>query len=152
LQPANSAFVRLGAISKLADPEWLPLWEREEAFGILVAATNDPDAIVRSSAGMVLTQCRDHAVQVVSLLIGLTHDKDAGVRKRSLFALESFRGRVPAEGDAIITAAVAALDDPKPDVRLEAGRALYVFGQGQMSVPADDSLFPLQLVQNAKSF
>ena len=121
LQAANSAFTRLSAVSTLADPKFLPPWEREEAYRILLGAIDDPDAFVRSSAAMALMRRRDHVAQVVSLLIGLTKDKDPRVRLTALFALEQFPVRVSPEADAITEVAVAALNDPKPAVRLEAG-------------------------------
>jgi HEAT repeat protein len=136
LQPANSAFVKLGAVSTLADPNWLPPWERDEAFRILVRAIDDPDAHVRLSAAMALTRRRDHENKVISLLLGLTKDKEPRVREAALFALEGFRSVGAPKAQVIRAAALAALDDPNSSVRLEAGRAFYVFGQGQIAVPA----------------
>jgi HEAT repeat protein len=136
MQAASSASARCGAVSIVSDPNWLPPWEQEEAYRILVAALDDPDAIVRSSAAMALTRRRDHAAEVVSLVLGLMKDKHPRVRERALFALESFRPRGSTEVDAIVAAAILALDDPNPEVRLEAGRALHVFGQDLRSVPA----------------
>ncbi len=85
---------------------------------------------------MALARRRDHGAEVVSLLTGLVHDKDVRVRQTALFALEQLPVRGSPHADAIIEAAVGALDDRKPEVRLEAGRALYVFGQAQRSVTA----------------
>ncbi len=136
LRAANSWFTRLSAVEILADPKSLPPWEREEAYRILLGAIDDPDAFVRSSAAMALTQRRDHAGEVLPLLSGLTKDKDPHVRVAALFAMERFPVRGSPEADPLVAAAVAALEDPKPQVRLEAGRALYVFGQGRRSLPA----------------
>jgi HEAT repeat protein len=136
LRSARSAFARLEAVATVADPNALPSWERDEAYRILLIAMSDPDAYVRSSAAMALSRRHDHLPEVAPLLIALIKDKDSRVRVTALFAVEQLPTHLLPDADAVIRAVVGALDDPKPEVRLEAGRALYVFRQGQRSVPA----------------
>jgi HEAT repeat protein len=104
----------------------------------LLTTVDDPDLLVRSSAANVLVQHREHAAQVISALLGLAQDKAPRVRETALFALEEIVRFVPPrspEAQAVAQAAIAALDDPSPAVRLEACRALYVFVQGQKADP-----------------
>lgn len=134
LRQGNSAIMRLGAVAILAHPKFLPPWEREEAYRVLLMAVNDPDSQVRSSAALALSQHREHAAHV-SALLALTKDKVPRVRETALLALENFVVRGSPASQAIAQTAVAALDDPSPDVRLEAGRTLYMLGQGSRAVP-----------------
>ena len=136
LQAGNSAMTRLGAVETLTYTEFLPPWEREEAYRILLTTVNDADVQVRCSAARGLSRHREHAAQVVTTLLRLTKDKAPRARETALSALETFAARGSPEAQAVIQAAISALDDPKPAVRLEAGRALYVLGQGSRGVPA----------------
>ena len=136
LRPGNSALTRLGAVERLANASALPPWEREEAYKLLLSAVNDSDPQVRSLAVNVLARYREHAAEIVSAVVGLTRDADPRVREQTLFTLEGLVKRGSPEAQTVIQAAVTALDDPKPAVRLEAGRALYVLGQGSRAVPA----------------
>jgi HEAT repeat protein len=83
-----------------------------------------------------LSQHREHAAQVVTALLSLMKDKAPLARETALNAMENVAARGSAEAQAVIQAAISALDDRKPAVRLEAGRALYVLGQGSKGVPA----------------
>ncbi len=136
LRPGNSAMTRIGAVSTLANAKFLPPWEREEAYRVLLATVNDPDAQVRSRAAVALSQHREHSTQVVAALIGLMKDQVPQVRETALVALEKIVTPGSPEASAVVQAVISALDDPKPAVRLEAGRALYVLGQGSRAVPA----------------
>jgi HEAT repeat protein len=136
LQAGNSVFTRLNAVATLADTEFLPPWEREDAYRVLLATVDDADLQIRCSAALSLSQHREHAAQVVTALLSLTKDKAPLARETALFAMENVAARGSAEAQAVIQAAISALDDPKPAVRLEAGRALYVLGQGSKGVPA----------------
>jgi hypothetical protein len=160
LRPGNSSMTRIGAVSSLGDATFFPPWEREQVYRLLLTAINDPDEqvrslaalalsrhlvrpatsrssfAVRSSAALALSRHRNQAAQVVSALVGLTKDVAPQVRETALVALERIIARGSPEAQAVIQAVVALLDDPKPAVRLEAGRALYVLGQGRRGVPA----------------
>ena len=127
---------RIGAVSALANATFLAPWEREEAYRVLLAAINDPDAQVRARAALALSGNGEHTAQVVAALVGLVKDQSASVRETALFSLERIVKPGSAEAQAAIQTIVAALDDPKPAVRLEAARALYVLGQGRRAVPA----------------
>ena len=134
LRPGNSVFTRSSAVGALANS--VPSWEREEAYRVLLAALHDPDSPVRAAAANSLGIYREHAPEVVTALLGLAKDKAPRVRETALFALERLVARGSPEAQSFTQAAVAALEDPSPDVRLEAGRALYVLGTGRLAVPA----------------
>jgi HEAT repeat protein len=136
LRPGNSALTRIGAVSRLDDAGLLPAWEREDAYRVLLATVNDTDAQVRSRAAIALGQYREHTDQVLDVLVGLMKDQVPRVRESVLAALERIVARGSAEVRVIMPTLIAALDDPKPTVRLEAARALYVLGEGKRAVPA----------------
>jgi HEAT repeat protein len=136
LRPGNSALTRIGAVSRLDNAGLLPAWEREDAYRVLLAAVNDTDAQVRSRAAIALGQYREHTDQVLGVLVGLMKDQVSKVRESVLVALERIVARGSAEVRVIMPTLIAALDDPKPAVRLEAARALYVLGEGKRALPA----------------
>jgi HEAT repeat protein len=136
LRPGNSALTRIGAVSRLDNAGLLPAWEREDAYRVLLAAVNDTDAQVRSRAAIALGQYREHTDRVLGVLVGLMKDHVPKVRESVLVALERIVARGSAEVRAILPALIAALDDPKPAVRIEACRALYMLGEGKRAVPA----------------
>ena len=130
LRPGNSAMTRIGAVSTLANAKFLPPWEREEAYRVLLATVNDPDAQVRSRAAVALSQHREHTAQVVAALLGLMKDQAPQVRETALVALEKIVTPGSHEASAVVQAVISALDDPKPAVRLEAGRAYSYWARG----------------------
>jgi HEAT repeat protein len=136
LQAGNSGITRLDAVATLAETKFLPPWEREDAYRVLLATVDDADVQIRCVAAHGLSRHREHAAEVLTVLLSLTKDKVPRARETALFALENFAVRGSPEAQAVIQVAVSALDDPDPAVRLEAGRALYVLGQGSKGVPA----------------
>ena len=133
-QPGNPQFTRIQAVMNLSYD--VPASELEAAFPIVLAAAKDPDPTIRAAAVTALQKRRDHFAEVLPILLGLMKDPDPRVREAAIFHLESFVARGSPEVSILIPELVAALDDPKPAVRLEACRALYVFGQLPRAVPA----------------
>jgi HEAT repeat protein len=136
LRPGNSTMTRIGAISTLANAEFLPPWEREEAYRVILATVHDPDAQVRARAAVALSGHGEHADRVVATLLALLDDEAPWVRESVLVALERIVTPGSPGAPSVIHAVIPALNDPKPAVRLEAVRALYVLGQGTRAVPA----------------
>jgi HEAT repeat protein len=133
-RPGNSQFKRLQAVMNLSYE--VPRSEREEAFPVLLAAAKDPDPLVRGAAVVALRDRRDHFAEVLAIFRGLMKDPDPRVREAAIFHLETFVKRGSPEMSTLLPDLIAALDDPKPAVRLEACRALYVYGQLPRAVPA----------------
>ncbi len=133
-RPGNSQFTRMEAVRNLGYQ--VPQWEREEAFPVLVAAAKDADPLVRCAAVIALRDRRDHLAEVFTILRGLMKDSDSRVREAAIFHLETFVKPGSPEVTTLLPDLVAALDDPRPAVRLEAGRALYVYGELSRAVPA----------------
>jgi HEAT repeat protein len=136
LRPGNSAMTRIGAVSRLANAEFLPPWEREEAYRVILATVHDPDPQVRARAAVALSGHGEHPGQVVATLLALLDEGVPWVRESVLVALEKIVTPGSPKAPSVIQAVISALNDPKPAVRLEAGRALYVLGQGTRAVPA----------------
>ena len=136
LRPGNSAVTRIAAVSCLDNPRILPPWERQPAYRILLATINDPEPRVRARAAVGLGSHPEHTAEVVSTLIALLQDQALEVRESALVALERMITAGSPERAVVAEAVVSALDDPKPAVRLEAARALHVFGQGKLAVAA----------------
>jgi HEAT repeat protein len=109
----------------------VPQAEREEALPVILAAAKDSDPIVRASAARALGGQPEHIEQVLPILRTLMKDPHPYVRECAILELESFVKPGSPEAPALISEFVAALDDPKPAVRLEAARALYIFGRMQ---------------------
>jgi HEAT repeat protein len=133
-RPGNSQFKRLQAVVNLSYQ--VPQSEREEAFPVLLAAAKDPDPLVRRAAVVALRDRRDHYAEVFAILRGLMKDPDPRVREAAIFHLETFVRPGAPEVATLLPDLIVALDDPKPAVRLEACRALYVYGQLPRAVPA----------------
>lgn len=133
-RPGNPQFTRVEAVTNLGYQ--VPQLEREEAFPVLLAAAKDPDPLVRDTAAMALRDRRDHYAEVFAILRGLMNDPDARVRGDAIFHLETFVKPGSPEATTILPDLISALDDPNPTVRLEACRALYVYGQLPRAVPA----------------
>src|SRR5689334_17946383 len=133
-RPGNPQFTRLEAVRNLGYQ--VPQLEREEAFPVLLAAAKDPDAMVRCAAAIALRDRRDHFAEVLAILRGLMKDPDPRVREAAIFHLETFVKPGAPEVATLLPDLIAALDDPRPAVRLEACRALYVYGQLPRAVPA----------------
>jgi hypothetical protein len=60
---------RLGAVATLADTEFLPPWEREDAYRVLLAALDDADLQIRCSAALSVSRHREHAAEVLTALL-----------------------------------------------------------------------------------
>jgi HEAT repeat protein len=126
-RPGNPSRVRMQAVLNLR--YHVPQAEREEAFPVILAAAKDSDPVVRASAARALGGQPDHFEQVLPILRTLMTDPHPHVRECAMLELESFVKPGSPEAPALVSEFVAALDDPKPVVRLEAARALQVFGR-----------------------
>jgi HEAT repeat protein len=133
-RPGNSQFKRVQAVMSLSYQ--VPRTELEEAFPVLLAAAKDPDPLVRGAAVIALRGRPDHFAEVFAILWGLMKDPDPRVREAAIFHLETFVKPGSPEATSLLPDLIAALDDPKPAVRLEACRALYVYGRLPRAVPA----------------
>src|SRR5947209_14766661 len=116
--------------------QFVPAWEREEAYRVLKGALSDSEPNVRMAAAEALRFYPEHYDESLPLIIGLVKDRGHQVRERTLFVLEQMVKPGTPEAAAVAPAMIGALEDPKPNARLEAGRALFVIGQGLRAVPA----------------
>jgi HEAT repeat protein len=114
----------------------VPAWEREEAYRVLKGALSDSEPNVRIAAAEALRCYPEHYDESLPLILGLVQNREHWVRERTLFVLEQMVKPGSPEAAAVAPAMIGALEDHKPNVRLEAGRALFVIGQGLRSVPA----------------
>jgi hypothetical protein len=126
-RPGNPSPTRVRAILNLR--YYLPPSQRDEAFPVLLAATKDSDPLVRASAARALAGRKDRFAEVLPILRGLMKDPGPEVRESAIHELESFVIPGSTEASALEPELVAALEDPKPPVRLEAARALTIFGR-----------------------
>jgi HEAT repeat protein len=133
-RPGNPQFTRLEAVTNLT--YGVPQVELEEAFPVLLAAAKDKDPMIRAAAVTALQGRRDHFAEVLAILRGLVKDPDPRVREAAIFHLETFVKPGSPEVVTLLPDLLATLEDPKPAVRLEACRALYVYGQLPRAVPA----------------
>jgi HEAT repeats len=137
-RPGNSQYMRMHAVLNLTHD--VPRSQLEEAFPVLLAAAKDPDPVVRAAAASALSGRRDHFVEVLAVLRGLMKDPNPQVREGTIVMLERFVTPDAPEVSILIPELVAALEDPKPAVRLEACRALYAYGHleidSQRVIPA----------------
>jgi HEAT repeat protein len=137
-RPGNPSFMRMHAVLNLTHD--VPQSQLEEAFPVLLAAAKDPDPMIRASAASALSGRRDHFAEVLSVLRALMNDPSPRVRESTIVMLERFVKPGSPEVSTLIPELVAALDDPKPAVRIEACRALYTYGrlhsESQRVVPA----------------
>ena len=128
-RPGNPQRMRMQAVLNLTYD--VPRSELEEGFPVLLAAASDPDPMVRASAATALRGRSDHYDEVFPILRKQMRDSSPRVRESAIFVLESFVKPGSPEASTLIPAPLAALEDPKPAVRLEACRALYVYGRLQ---------------------
>lgn len=133
-RPGNPAMARAEAALGLGYS--VPGFQSEEAFRALMPLLTDPDGHVRASAALALVGHRDRGDEVVARLVGLAADGDARVRRAALFALEQVVEPGTSAVRSVRPALLAALDDPRPSIRLEASRALYVVGLGTEAIAA----------------
>jgi hypothetical protein len=136
-----SESLRSGSSSQRGMALWgltrfVPTWEREEAYRVLKGALSDPEPNVRMAAAEALRFYPERYGESLPLIVGLVQDREHQVRERTLFVLEQMVKPGTPEAAAAAPAMIGALEDPKPNVRLEAGRALFVIGQGLRAVPA----------------
>jgi HEAT repeat protein len=124
-RPGNPSRIRMRAVMNLRFD--VRQSELEEAYPVMLAAAKDSDPWVRASAARALGGRRDHFAEVVATLQGLMKDPSPRVRECAILELESFVKPGSSEVLSLIPDVLAALDDPKPAVRLEACRALYVY-------------------------
>ena len=115
---------------------FVPAWEREEAYRVLKGALSDSEPNVRIAAAEALRFYPEHYGESLPLILGFVNDREHWVRERTLFVLEQMVKPGTPEAAAVAPAMIGALEDPRPNVRLEAGRALFVIGQGPRAVPA----------------
>jgi HEAT repeat protein len=116
--------------------QFVPAWEREEAYRVLKGALSDSEPNVRMAAAEGLRFYPEHYDESLPLILDLVKDGEHQVRERTLFVLEQMVKPVTPEAAAVTPAIIATLKDPKPNVWLEASRALFVIGQGLRAVPA----------------
>ncbi len=128
-RPGNPLSVRLQAVTNLTYA--VPGSEREAAFPVLLAVAKDADPRVRFQAATALCGRPDHSAEVLPMLKDLMKDTAPQVRERAIFSLESLVKPGTPEAATLLPDLVAALDDPNPSVRLEACRALDVYGRLQ---------------------
>jgi HEAT repeat protein len=133
-RPGHSSSERADAALKLGYD--IPDWQRDDAFRTLTVLVKDDDPHVRASAAHALTGHRAHSAEVLALLLGLLQDESSRVRQGALFAIEQLVTPRSPEVATVIPALVTALDDPSAAVRLEAARALYVIGRGELAAEA----------------
>jgi HEAT repeat protein len=126
-RPGNPSRTRMQAVLNLR--YHVPRSEREEAFPVLLAAAKDSDPLVRASAARALAGRTDRFAEVLPILRDLMKDPVPEVRESAILELESFVKPDSKEVSALVPELVAALDDPKPPVRLEAARALKIYGR-----------------------
>ena len=128
-RPGNPQYTRLQAVIGLGY-NVLPT-EREEAFPVLLAAAKDRDPMIRAAAANALRFRRDRFAEVFAVLRGLMKDPAPSVREAAILHLESFVKPGSPEMSALLPDLAAALEDPRPAVRLEACRAFLVYGRLQ---------------------
>ena len=92
--------------------------------------------MIRAEAITALRERKDHFAEVFAIFRSLMKDPAPIVRERAIFHLESFIKPGTPEESTLLPEVAAALDDASPAVRLEACRALYVYGQLPRAVPA----------------
>ena len=126
-RPGNPSRTRTEAILHLR--YHVPQSEQDEALSVMLAAAKDADPKVRESAARALGGRRDRFSEVLQILRSLMKDADPRVRECAILELESFVRPETTEVSALEPELVAALNDPKPNVRLEAARALYFYGR-----------------------
>jgi hypothetical protein len=98
LRPGNSSTTRIDAVSTLGGARFVPPWEREQVYRLLLTTINDPDEQVRSYAALALSRHCDHAAQVVSALLGLSKDVAPQVRETALSPWKRLRSASRAPG------------------------------------------------------
>ena len=115
----------------------------QEGFPVRkLAAAEDSDPLSGSSRcrARALEAFPDRLSEVLPILRRLMKDPSPQVRECAILEIESFVKRGSPEVPTLVTELIAALDDPKPPVRLEACRALCVYrvlqAQSQRVVPA----------------
>jgi len=128
-RPGNPQYVRLQAVSNLTYA--VPRPELEAAFPVLLAAAKDTDPMVRAQAAMALRGRPDHFAEVLPILRDMLKDSSPKVREHAILSLELFVKPGSPESLTLLPNLVAALDDPNTAVRLEACRALFVYGRLQ---------------------
>ena len=128
-RPGNPQYTRLQAVIGLGY-NVLPT-EREEAFPVLLAAAKDKDPMIRAAAANALRFRRNRFAEVFAVLRGLMKDPAPSVREAAILHLEAFVKPGSPEMSALLPDLAAALEDPRPSVRLEACRAFLVFGRLQ---------------------
>jgi HEAT repeat protein len=132
-RPGNPQLTRVQAVLNLT--YGVPQAELEAAFPVLLDAAKDPDPLIRARAAQALGGRRDHFAEVFPILRGLVKDPDPHVRETAIFTLERFVQHNSPEAATLVPDLVAALDDPMPAVRLEACRALLVYGRLKKESP-----------------
>lgn len=125
-RPGNPQLTRMQAVRNLAAN--VPQSERDEAFLVLLAAAKDLDPVVRASAARALAGRPDRYPEVLAVLRGLMNDPSPRVRECAIYTLELFMKPGSRDVSDVVPEIVAALEDPKPAVRLEAARALHWYG------------------------
>ena len=133
-RPGNSQFTRLQAVLNLTYD--VPAAEREAAFPVLLEAVKDADPMIRAEA---ITALREAQGSLRRSLRDLQEsDEGSGSDRPGTCHLPPgviHQARY-AEESTLLPEVAAALDDASPAVRLEACRALYVYGQLPRAVPA----------------
>jgi HEAT repeats len=127
-RPGNPLHVRTHAVLNLSKN--VPRSERDEAFRVLLAATQDSDPMVRATAVRALGGRTDRYADCVLILRGLIKDDlSPEVRACAILELKSFVKPNSMEAYDAVPELLAALDDSGPPVRLAAARALEEYGE-----------------------
>jgi HEAT repeat protein len=113
----------------------VPDIEKEEAYRALLGAINDSDPDVRASVAYALTCFRQHSDEVIPILVDLTKDKKACVRRSAIVGLGVLVDPGAPVAQAITPLLVAASDDSETSVRLESAKTLFTIGRRDLAIP-----------------
>jgi len=119
----------------------LTLFDDETAIPVLVGATTNSNAYVRSKAVVDLGYRKRSWVGVVQSVLACLTDPEEDVRSAAAFALQKF----PSQAGVIVPALTLALQDPSLVVQVNAASSLGVLGEkAGAAAPALEAIVKLR--------